>query len=163
MEEITPNEQLELDFMGRQDHWVAEHDGRKAAEHGDREAQFQLAQLYRYGAGRVTKDLVQALVWYKASESWGHPHAERTLADISRDMSLTQLAEAGFLIGKMYEESTRVTQDFREALNWFREAAVRGHAEAPLRIGKMYEEGRGRAADRYCQGIRLGQCFRKAR
>ena len=46
-------------------------------------------------------------------------------------------------LGQMYREGNGVSQDYREALVWFRRAAAQGDAEAQYHIGKMYRGGEG--------------------
>ena len=120
---------------------------RQAAEQGDDKAQYQVAQSYHYGVSEVAKDLVQALVWYKASEARGNPDAGWNAANVSRRMSPSELAEAEFQIGSMYEQARGVPHDLEEAADWFRKAAVRGHAGAQLGLGTMHATGIGLVSD----------------
>lgn len=47
----------------------------RAAKHGDRDAQYNLAELF-YGAGVVVKrDMEKAKEWYRRAASSGHPEA----------------------------------------------------------------------------------------
>lgn len=48
---------------------------RRAAEHADRDAQFNLAALYEEGRG-VEIDLRQALAWYRLAAAQGHEAAK---------------------------------------------------------------------------------------
>ena len=43
----------------------------------------------------------------------------------------------------MYEVGKDVTQDYEEAVRWFRKAADQGIAEAQYSLGVMYGEGQG--------------------
>lgn len=43
----------------------------------------------------------------------------------------------------MYYIGTGVKQDFSEAANWVRKAAVLGYARAQLDLGYLYEQGKG--------------------
>lgn len=56
---------------------------------------------------------------------------------------LTQKAEAGddvaqVTLGIAYERGEGVTQDLKEAANWYRKAAEQGNAEAQLALGRCY-------------------------
>ncbi len=43
----------------------------------------------------------------------------------------------------MYDEGLGVTQDYAEAMKWYRKAAEQGHAGAQHNLGFMYTEGQG--------------------
>ena len=43
----------------------------------------------------------------------------------------------------MYEGGEGVTQDYKEAVKWYRKAAEQGHANVQLYLGTMYENGEG--------------------
>eukprot|EP00613_Pedinella_sp_CCMP2098_P069310 CAMPEP_0171902596 /NCGR_PEP_ID=MMETSP0993-20121228/1922_1 /TAXON_ID=483369 /ORGANISM="non described non described, Strain CCMP2098" /LENGTH=71 /DNA_ID=CAMNT_0012532207 /DNA_START=1 /DNA_END=212 /DNA_ORIENTATION=- len=47
----------------------------------------------------------------------------------------------------MYKNGQGVTQDFNDAVKWFRQAADQGHAYAQCSLGLMYEEGKGVTQD----------------
>ena len=55
--------------------------------------------------------------------------------------------EALFLMGTAYDESLGVTQDYDEAMRWYRRAADSGHILASHNIGNMYRDGRGVGQD----------------
>ncbi len=46
-------------------------------------------------------------------------------------------------LGVLYREGKGVSQNFREALRWFRLAAEQGYAGGQYNLGMMYEKGRG--------------------
>ena len=48
-----------------------------------------------------------------------------------------------FYLGLMYEEGQCVPQNFKEALVWFRKAAVQRDAGAQCNLGLMYNQGLG--------------------
>ena len=43
----------------------------------------------------------------------------------------------------MYDRGWGVTQDYAEAVTWYRKAANQGHAAAQNNLGLLYEDGRG--------------------
>ena len=47
-------------------------------------------------------------------------------------------ADAQYRIGMMYEEGRGVTQDYAEAMKWYRLAAEQGVADAQYNIGVMW-------------------------
>ena len=46
-------------------------------------------------------------------------------------------------LGDMYDQGEGVTQDFTEALKWYREAAEKNNGYAMYNIGVMYKYGKG--------------------
>ena len=46
-------------------------------------------------------------------------------------------------LGMVYEHGRGVTQDYAQAVKWYRLAAEQGLADAQYRLGSMYDEGRG--------------------
>jgi len=66
--------------------------------------------------------------------------------------ALRQLPDQGdagvqFSLGIMYEQGQGVTQDYEEAVRWYRKAADQGNGEAQYAIGLMYAIGQGVARD----------------
>ena len=49
--------------------------------------------------------------------------------------------------GLMYAKGDGVTQDYSEALKWFREAADQGNSDAQRQLGLMYYDGIGVSKD----------------
>ena len=65
---------------------------------------------------------------------------------------LKPLAEDGnelaqFELGHMYENGRGVTQDYAEAMKWYRLAADQGYAKAQNNLGYMYRRGEGVSQD----------------
>ena len=50
-------------------------------------------------------------------------------------------------LGVMYEQGRGVAQNYREAMRWFRLAAVQGNSSAQSNLGVMYHKGQGIAQD----------------
>ena len=57
-------------------------------------------------------------------------------------------AQAQFNLGAMYAKGRGVSQDYAEAVRWFRQSAEQGDAQAQFSLGAMYAEGRGVRQDR---------------
>ena len=57
---------------------------RKAADQGDAQGQYSIAECYRYGYG-VEKDLAQAKQWYLKAADQGHKKAKNALAKLVSD------------------------------------------------------------------------------
>ena len=52
-------------------------------------------------------------------------------------------AKAQYNLGLMYEKGQRVTQDYAQAIKWYRKAAGQGYAQAQNNFGEMYRLGQG--------------------
>ena len=65
----------------------------KAAAQGDAKAQLYLGLQSSFGQG-VPMDLVEAYMWYSLAAGNGNPHAPGYRADLSRQMTPAQIAEA---------------------------------------------------------------------
>ncbi len=100
---------------------------RAAAQAGDREAQFDLAQRYALGEW-VPKNDQAAAEWFEKAALHGHP-------------------EAQYRLGLLYEQGRAVTQSLIEAFFWFQSAAEQGHREAQFRSAIAYAEGAGVGKD----------------
>jgi uncharacterized protein len=101
---------------------------RRAAEHGDTEAQFWLGVAYEqnwFG----TVDIQEATKWYRKAAEGGNPDAQ-------------------FELGQKYQDGEIVDQDYKLAAEWFRRAAdhvpdLGGAGQAKNRLGQLYMEGLG--------------------
>jgi TPR repeat protein len=96
---------------------------RLAAETGDAEAQFRMAQRYEGGFG-VPKDYTESVNWLRKSAEQDFPDAQ-------------------FNLGSMYFEGFGVQEDPKMAVDWFQKAANQGHASAQKNLGAMYGMGQG--------------------
>ena len=67
-------------------------------------------------------------------------------------------ARAKFNLGVMYNRGEGVTQDYAEAVKWYRKAAEQGNAKAQNNLGAMYDNGYGVTQD-YAEAAKW---FRKA-
>jgi len=56
-------------------------------------------------------------------------------------------AQAQNILGVLYHSGTGVTQDYKEAVKWYRLAAEQGHASAQYKLGLMYLQGKGVVQD----------------
>ena len=50
-------------------------------------------------------------------------------------------------LGFMYDNGQGVTQDYKEAIKWYRKAAKQGHVSAQNNLGFMYYNGQGITQD----------------
>ena len=114
----------------------------RAAEAGNRDAQFALAVRFTNGDG-VFQDDVQAATWFRASAERG-------------------LVEAQYWTGLAYAFGNGVQQDETTAYVWFRKAADNGHAKAQFMAGLAFMAGKSverdvlRGLDRFRQGADQG-------
>ena len=75
---------------------------RKAAEQGNADAQFNLGLMYDNGTG-VPKDLVQAHMWWNIAGAKGNEGAKKNLAEVEKQMSSEQKAEATMRARELFE------------------------------------------------------------
>jgi uncharacterized protein len=52
-------------------------------------------------------------------------------------------SHAQFVLGDLYREGIRIKKDPKEALKWYKKAAIQGHTEAQVRMGYMCAMGLG--------------------
>ena len=126
---------------------------RKAAEAGDAQAQFGLAETFWN-----ERDHTQAVVWYAKAAEQGHAGAQFRLAnayesgwgvspDLERALALyKQAGEQGHLnaqlaLGLLY--SLADMDDPAQSAYWYRKAAEQGDASAQGELGGMLAHGRG--------------------
>ena len=107
--------------------------------------------------------------------------SEKLTAQSSNIKDLTEAAEQGdaesqFRLGRRHETGNGVTQDYVQAVNWYRKAAEQGHSNAQYNLGVCYEKGQGVTKD-YVQAVnwyrkaaeqgysyaqyKLGVCYKK--
>lgn len=101
---------------------------RRSADQEFSEAQYHLAEKYRFGKG-VEKDPKQYVYWYQRSANNGNSSAQMAL---------------GFL----HENGFGVTKDDAQAANWYRRSANQGNAGAQIYLAVLYSYGRGVPKDR---------------
>ncbi len=110
-----------------QDYTKALHWYRKAAQHGNDEAQNNLANMCYNGHG-VVKDYVQAVEWYRKAANQGNAAGQTNLAN-------------------RYSRGEGVVKDYVQAVAWYRKAADQGLAAAQGFLGLCYDLGEGVAKD----------------
>lgn len=97
---------------------------REAAEAGDADAQFRLAQTLFNGPEAV-RDEAQARIWLNRAAEQGH-------------------ADAQFMLGTMYQHGRGVERDLAAARSWFQRAAASGHTGAQQILARKPERPLGR-------------------
>ncbi len=113
----------------------------KAAEQGNADAQFHLAQCYQHGLvpGRdpsqystIVEEYKQALKWYRKASEQGHCESQ---------LQLGLLLDNSISDDYYYESERKDDKRNYEAFTWITIAAKQGHAEAQFYMGKYYEYG----------------------
>ena len=109
------------------------------ANSGDPQAQFDLAMAFREGKD-IQKDLQSSFRWLKEAAKGGHVEAQYELA---KDYAIEaegnrQTAKLG--VGTAIKYFAR---DYGFAVQWFHEAAQKGHVGAQLELAKLYFAGWG--------------------
>ncbi|WP_337847411.1 SPOR domain-containing protein [Sphingomonas sp.] len=112
-----------VDAWQRGDYRAAVAEWRGPAVAGDPDAQFNLAQAYKFGRG-VPADLAQAEEWYRKAALQGHPQAE-----VNYGLAL-------------FENGKRL-----QAVEWLEKAAARGEPRAQYVLGTMFFNGDAVAKD----------------
>jgi TPR repeat protein len=127
---------------------------RKAADHGDPNAQVQLGYFYFKGIG-VERDPIEAAKWFARAVGTGSPTAKLDLAvlylrgtGVPRDpeLALTFLndlalkgdARAEAYLGIMYQNGFGVPQDHAIAEKWFAKSAKGNSPEGQFGMGVLY-------------------------
>ena len=102
---------------------------RHAAERGDADAQYALADAYSNFRVESMEDAeALAVRWYKLAANQGH-------------------AEAQLQLGLRHEQGWGVPEDSSEAVRWYRLAANQESARAQFNLGVMYRDGQGVTQD----------------
>jgi len=101
---------------------------RRAAVHGNSEAQFWLGAAYEQGWIGAT-NFQEALKWFRKAAEQGHPDAQASL-------------------GQMYEDGEGVEQNYALAAEWYRKAAehvpdLGGAGQGRNDLGLLYMQGLG--------------------
>jgi hypothetical protein len=136
-------------------------DGRRLrarAEHGEPQAENDLANLYIMGHSGVPQDESQAAAWFRKAADQQFAPAAYNLADlyllgrgVPRDDAqflawLQKGAELGLTLAQVRLARTYLTgihahKDPERGLMWFRRAAELGDAQAEFSLGAIYEQG----------------------
>ncbi len=111
---------------------------RMAAENGSADAQYYLAEMYRFGSSSAEKNFSEALKWYKLAAEGGNHDA------MSR-------------LGFMYYRGDGVEKDYNEAYYWFEKDGFRGlsdfiFADMYFYVDKAYANAFGL----YCSALKQG-------
>jgi TPR repeat protein len=122
---------------------------REAAEQGHASAQFSLGVVYANGP----QDYVEAVKWWRLAAEQGHAKAQYNLGVMSGLAAEQGLAHAQYDLGVMYEKGQGVSQDYAEAVRWWRLAAEQGFARAQHNLGVMYADGQG-VPQNYAEAVR---------
>lgn len=96
----------------------------KAGDLGHKDALNDLAVMHELGQGGIQRDLAKSFTLYQASATAG---------------SVDGMCNAGL----MYEFGKGIRQDFKKSMEMYKKAARYGSSRAMKNIGVMYELGRG--------------------
>lgn len=118
---------------------------RRAAEQGNKDAQYKLGECFWQGKG-VKKNLKNAFKWYHSSAEQENSSAQK-------------------ILGHFYEYGIGIKKSKSDATYWYRKAAEQGDIDAIYLIGLCYEMGNGvQQSDDYAvywykKGAELGDPF----
>ena len=97
------------------------------AHQGNRDAQFGMGVIY-YGGNGVSKNLDEALAWFRKAADSGHPTAM-------------------FNLGVAYWQGRGLTKNFSQAVDWWERAAELGDVASQYNLGLAYYLGKGAEKD----------------
>ena len=134
------------------------------AEKGDAVAQCIVGEAYALGNFGLTKDLSEAVKWFRKAAEQGDPECEYNLGacyvngqGVAKDEAeavkwYSKAAEqnhagAQFNLGLCYANGQGVAKDEAEAVKWYRKAAEQNDAGAQYNLGVRYHDGEGVAKD----------------
>ena len=100
----------------------------RAADEGDHQAQFLLAETYYKGSNGVSKNDTQAWRWYLAA------------AD--------QNPKASFMLARMAKYGEGKEKDLALSVHWLKKSSEQGNAQAMFLLSNAYEAGEGVTADK---------------
>lgn len=101
----------------------------QAAQAGDTEAAFRLAELLRNGAAQVAPAPAAAAHWYGQAASAQH-------------------ARAALMLGLLYKNGEGIERNDQQAAHWLGVASELGNPHAMFLLSYIYQEGRGVAVDK---------------
>ena len=109
------------------------------ANDGDPQAQFDLAMAYREGKD-IQKDLQSSFRWLKEAAKGEHVEAQYELAKDYAVEAEGNRETSRLGVGTAIKYFAR---DYGFAVQWFHEAAQKGHVGAQLELAKLYFAGWG--------------------
>jgi len=130
------------------------------AEKGDAQALYEMATMYRSGAG-VSKNYNKAVKSFIQSAKQGHTQSQYVLGTLydkgegvpqsyARAAEWYEIAahignhmEAQYALANFYFNGRGVPHDYLMAIKWYRKAAGKGHPTAQYLLGTFYAEGWG--------------------
>ena len=137
---------------------------RKAADQGRAEGQYLIGICYYNGQG-VKQNTEMAIYWWKLAAKQGHEESQKLLAqygqidneqqpveELSEDEKLYAEnikaakqgdAESQIVIGYCFYNGKGVSQDYVQAVSWYRKAAEQGNAIAQYLLANCYYNGEG--------------------
>lgn len=148
-----------LDAYERGDWAQALREWELIARNGDKEAQYYLGLMYRFGRG-VTQDYGTALDWLLKSAKQDYGPAQndvgllfRSGRGVDRNLEIAVnwfrnaagrgIGAGSYNLGLAYLRGQGVAQDLAEGVKWIKNGAEHRHALAQLELGRLYETGQG--------------------
>ena len=109
-------------------------------------AQYYLGWIYQNGQG-VPQDYKEAVKWYRLAAEQGRFNLCGSITMYLKSENCVEnkniSAKAQFELGAMYQNGLGVSQDYKEAVKWYRLSAEQGDPETQYILGTMYKDGRG--------------------
>lgn len=118
-----------------------------AAELGDPQAQNNLGAFYTDGMGVVVPNAEEAMKWYRLAASGGNVQAKKNIGDLyvaaTVPPNCKDKLSGAVSLGCFWVADPNDNAKFLDAMKWYQEAALAGHAGAMTNIGWLYASGYG--------------------
>ena len=95
---------------------------------------------------------------FQEARKWYFQGLTEKYLPVFQELSNKGYAEAQYYLGYCYYNGKGVTQDYTEAVKWYRKAAEQGNAQAQCNLGYCYKYGKGVTQD-YTEAVKW---YRKA-
>ncbi|UZO08334.1 uncharacterized protein OCT59_028592 [Rhizophagus irregularis] len=126
----------------------------KAAENGNRDAQYNLGECYELGNGVVDKDETKAFEYYEKSAENGdidskfqlgycYVNGIGTEVDEEKGFELYNEASGGYIEVDTIENDEELVNDLDKVNYWYHKAAENDNEFALFKLGNFYELGKG--------------------
>ena len=124
-------------------------DTKLKAEKGNAQSQRELGRIYEAGLHGVTRDMTEAVKWFRKAAEQNDPEAQYNLGFCYADNVAVSLIN--FVVPNTSGKG--VVKDKVETVKWFRKAAEQNYAKAQFILGVCYEDGEGVAKD-YAEAVK---------
>jgi len=136
------------------------------AKQGKPENQYELANCYLTGEGKVEINKTKAIEWFTKASDQGHALSQKKLGDIYLGEKNTKEAikyytlaskngssDAQYILGNFYFYGKNVKLDYSKAFEYYKLSANQGNNRAEEALGTFYYFGYGKIKQDYKEAI----------